>query len=237
MSKQHYYDTKYPYKYMVLNDGQFYGFYTINMNDLVKIYQSCMFWEVPKTFFDCGCGPGELIRQAESLGIQAFGMDVKRYPIVRGVNHDAIATANIPGELKQKFEQQLEWLKNMNYSAQQSKIEIASIANCNKIIDADMAFCNGTLTYLTEEELTPALARLSFSKVLIAIHNTAEDIDAAWKNGDDLLGGEKESAFRKKRLIKPQDWWMNRLHLAGFDVEYDKLFGCFCAKPARKKIR
>ncbi|MDR1207166.1 MAG: hypothetical protein LBK26_02015 [Rickettsiales bacterium] len=240
MSKQHYYDIKYPYKYSVLDDdGRLYSFYTIDMNNIVKIYSAHMpGCGMPKTFFDCGAGPGELIRQAQALGIQAFGMDVKRYPIVKAVNYDALATARIPPEIVHNLKLRLDRLMLIDYSAQQDKIEIASIASYNKIVDADLAFCNGTLTYLTEAELPPALARLSFSKMLVAIHNTSEDIAAAQKFGDDLLGGEKVlGAPRKKRLIKPRDWWTNRFHKAGFDTEFDEQFGCFCAKPRRVNSR
>ncbi|MCL1902654.1 MAG: hypothetical protein FWG18_03455, partial [Alphaproteobacteria bacterium] len=222
------YDIKYPYKYRSLNtDGQLCHFYTIHINDLIKLYQSYMTNSAPPTtFFDCGCGPGELIRQAEELGIQAKGIDVQRYPIVRReevINLHAVLSANVPREIADHVIRALP----VDYSAQQSKIEIASIANYDKAINADLAFCNGSLTYLAENELEPALARLAGSKMLIAIHNTTEDISAAKRQKNDLLDGAK------RRLIKPINWWVACFAAAGFNVEFDKTFGCFCLMPQR----
>ncbi len=44
-----------------------------------------------------------------------------------------------------------------------------------KKIEADIVFCNRTLTYLNESDLENALQRFCSAKMVIAIHNTTED--------------------------------------------------------------
>lgn len=42
-------------------------------------------------------------------------------------------------------------------------------------MEADIVFCNRTLTYLNESDLENALQRFCSAKMVIAIHNTTED--------------------------------------------------------------
>lgn len=58
---------------------------------------------------------------------------------------------------------------------QEKYIQITSILDYNKKIEADIVFCNGTLTYLNESDLDSALQKFRSAKMVIAIHNTTED--------------------------------------------------------------
>lgn len=167
--------------------------FSIPVSDLVGIYKSYI-GKTPKSFFDCGCATGELLRQAEELGIKAHGIDIKTYPTP---------------------------VANLKYFTT-GKIKIRSILDCSNI-NADLAYANGTLTYLTEETLPIALSKFSNVKMLIAIHNTDEDIVAARENGDELLRGAP-------RLIKSNDWWLETFNNYGLNVNFDKKYGCFCVR-------
>ncbi|MDR0741774.1 MAG: hypothetical protein LBF28_03300 [Rickettsiales bacterium] len=149
----------------------------------------------PKSFFDCGCAAGELVRQADEAGLDSQGIDVKLYPVP---------------------------IANLKYFLD-GRIKIKSILDCCGI-KADLAYANGTLTYLSEETLPAALSKFFGANMLVAIHNTAEDIAAAKNQGDELLHDEP-------RLIKPREWWMKTLRENGFDADFDKKYGCFCAIP------
>ncbi len=105
-------------------------------------------------------------------------------------------------------------------------IEIVSIVDYQKPIDYDIAFCNGTLTYLNEETVTIALQKLKAARLLIVIHDTTEDYEAS---------GGCLSERSEPRLIRSQKWWLNKLKQVGFDAEYDVKSGCFLAKsPGRQ---
>ncbi len=54
-------------------------YFTIPVKTLIALYKDKV-GENPKSFFDCGCGVGELIRQGEALGLKVKGIDVKQYP-------------------------------------------------------------------------------------------------------------------------------------------------------------
>ncbi|MBE6457614.1 MAG: hypothetical protein E7011_02295 [Alphaproteobacteria bacterium] len=94
---------------------------------------------------------------------------------------------------------------------------------------ADIVFCNGTLTYFSEQELPNVLDKFRNSKMICAIHNTTEDVAAAAANGDIL------TTCNKTRLIKPQNWWMDTFTKNGFNVKYAEHIRCFCAIPSRSK--
>lgn len=186
----HYYFKKYPMNYSVKrNDGNQYLYFTIPVKTLVGIYKEKM-GEEPKSFFDCGCAVGELLRQGEELGLSVHGIDVSSYPI-------------------------------HNKKQQEQNVEIVSILDYTKPINYDIAFCNGTLTYLDEKTIEVALGKLKASKLLIAIHNTTEDDQAA---------GCRLSTADGRRLVKSQKWWLDKFKQVGFDAEYDLKSGCFLAR-------
>lgn len=74
----HYYDIKYSYKYFVSDNRNNWVYYTIPVWDLAKIYQRII-GQKPTSFFDCGCATGELLKQAEQMGMRVRGIDVKTY--------------------------------------------------------------------------------------------------------------------------------------------------------------
>jgi len=193
----HYYDFKYPYLNYPFRemDGTPMIMYSIPAVGLVQLYRRYVGGR-PDSLFDCGCATGEIIRQAEELGICATGIDVKSYKI------DDVRC--------QKF-------------FDSGRIQMRSILDC-KPISADIAYCNGTLTYMTRQTLPLALEKFKSVNMLVAIHNTTEDIRAADAMGWKLLHNEP-------RLIRAKRWWMQTLRKNGFDVKYDAQYKCFCAIP------
>lgn len=157
------------------------------------------FWRhfgiVPVSFFDCGAATGEIVWRAENLGMKATGIDIKKYPYQNELLEDFFKT---------------------------NKIQIKSILDYEPV-NADIAYCNGTLTYFSEKELPQVLEKFKTCKMLAAIHNTSEDVNAAKKQGCNLL------TCNKPRLIKPRNWWLKTFVNNGFDSEYDKLTRCFYA--------
>ncbi len=197
----HYYDIKYPYlNYPFCDaDGSRWIMYSIPAVALVHLYRKYVGGR-PDSLFDCGCATGEIIRQAEELGVCATGIDVKQY------------------WMDEHYQRLLKY----------GRIQMQSILDYD-IVQADLAYCNGTLTYMTRETLPLALEKFKRVKMLVAIHNTTEDMRAADKMGWKLLHGEP-------RLIRSQRWWMDVFRQNGFDVKYDKTYQCFCAMP-NSKIR
>ncbi|MCM1294382.1 MAG: hypothetical protein NC311_02370 [Muribaculaceae bacterium] len=195
----HYYDIKYPYlNYPFCTvDGEKWIMYSIPMVGLVQLYRRYVGGR-PYSFFDCGCATGELVRQAEEMGICATGIDVKQY--------------GMDERCKRFFDS--------------GRIQMRSILDYD-IVDADLAYCNGTLTYMTRDTLPLALEKFKRVKMLVAIHNTTEDMRAADKMGWKLLHGEP-------RLIRGRRWWLETFRQNGFDVKYDAEYRCFCAIPNSK---
>ena len=192
----HYYYKKYPYlQYEYYDDGAWIMF-SIPPEIQATIFQN-HFNYYPKTFFDCGAATGEIVYRAEKLGITATGIDIRKYPYQN---------------------------ENLEKLFTDGKIQIKSILDCEPI-RADMAYCNGTLTYFSEKELPQVLEKFKTCKMLTAIHNTTEDVIAAKKQGDELL------TCNKPRLIRKQNWWLNTFIDNGFFVKYDNLAHCFCAFP------
>lgn len=111
------------------------------------------------------------------------------------------------------------------FSKPHPNIEIVSVLDYNKPISYDIVYCNGTLTYLNEDNLDIALNKFKKAGMLIAIHNTTED--------DEKAGGTeyRSPSPKKPRLIKSQKWWVNRLQQAGFNAKYDSATDCFIAVP------
>lgn len=192
MRTKHYYDKKYTFSYPVPDWTGYWKFYTLPVKTLSTIYENET-GKKPTSFFDCGCATGELLKQAEKMGMRVHGIDVKKYPSFFKKNHP--------------------------------HIEIISILDYQKPINYDIVYCNGTLTYLTEETLNIALDKFKTAQMVIAIHNTTEDDEKA--GGTDYRSPSDE----KPRLIKSQNWWVNRFNQAGFNAKYDPKTDCFIARP------
>lgn len=200
---KHYYYQKYPYlNYPFLDEeGDAWMMFSIPAYRLARMYESRI-GRAPKSFFDCGAATGEILRQAEDMGIQASGIDIKQYQIpVRNA-----------------------------YLFKSGQIQIRSILDCAPV-KADLAYCNGTLTYMNTHTLPLALEKFKNVGMLITIHNTTEDVIAARKQGDELL------YCCEPRLIKPRDWWMETFDKNGFMVDFDNEHQCFCAIPKQQKTR
>lgn len=107
-------------------------------------------------------------------------------------------------------------------------IEIVSILNYQKPIDYDIVFLNGTLTYLSENEVNVALQKFKNAGLVIAIHNTIED--------DEKAGGPeyRDPKPTKPRLIKRQEWWVKKFQSNGFEARYDAKTDCFIAKSKER---
>ena len=192
-----YYFTKYPFLHYWFKDfdGR-YIMFSVPPEMLVYDFIE-RFGTKPKTFFDCGAAVGEIVYLAEKFGLSASGIDIKKYPYQNP-------------QLEELF--------------QSGKIQIKSILDCEPI-KADLAYCNGTLTYFTEKEIPNVLKKFANCKMLVSIHNTTEDVEAARKQGEELL------TCNKPRLIKPRDWWIKTFAKNGFDTEYNKQTQCFYSIP------
>lgn len=193
----HYYYQKYPYLHYNYRDADgLWIMFSIPPEMLAAEFQNT-FGHAPKSFFDCGAATGFIVRRAQRLGMDARGVDIKKYPF-----HFSY--------LEELFES--------------GKIQIKSVLDCEPI-KSDIVYCNGTLTYFTEDELPRVLNKFQPSKMLFAIHNTAEDILAARAQGYELTN------YNKPRLIRTQDWWMETFIKNGFKTRYSETLGCFCAIP------
>ena len=197
----HYYYQKYPY--LIYNYFDTDGAWTMFSipPKMLKSEFVKTFGHEPKTFFDCGAATGVIVLLAQRLGMDAHGIDIKKYPY------------------------QFSYLEELFTNG---KIQIKSILDCEPIV-SDIVFCNGTLTYFSEQELPNVLDKFRNSKMICAIHNTTEDVAAAATNGDELI------TCNKTRLIKPQKWWIDTFTRNGFNVKYADYIRCFCAVPSRSK--
>lgn len=193
----HYYYQKYPFLHYDYTDydGNYVMFSVPPELLATAFFQH--FGVSPKTFFDCGAATGEIVYTAERMGMRATGIDIKKYPYQS---------------------------ENLNKLFQQGKIQIKSILDCGQI-RTDLVYCNGVLTYFQERDLLRVLGKFNKCKMLIAIHNTTEDVTAAAKQGNVLV------TCNKPRLIRPKDWWIKTFLECGFDSEYDNKTQCFYACP------
>ena len=195
----HYYYQKYPYlHYNYFDTDGAWTMFSIPPKMLATEFANT-FGRPPKSFFDCGAATGVIVWLAQRSGMDARGIDIKKYP--------------------QQFCCYDELFRN-------GKIQIKSILDSEPII-ADIVFCNGTLTYFIEDELAQVLDKFRQSKMLCAIHNTTEDVDAARQNGDEL------TTCNKPRLIRPRQWWIDTFTKNGFNTKYADYIRCFCAVPSR----
>ena len=103
------------------------------------------------------------------------------------------------------------------------------IPHYQKPIKHDIVFLNGTLTYLNEKEVDIALQKFKSAGLVIAIHNTIED--------DEKAGGPeyRDPKPNKPRLIKRQQWWIEKFKSNGFEARYDPKTDCFIAKAKERE--
>lgn len=210
-----YYEIKYPYlhySYKDVDGG--YIMFSVPPSMIADIYQE-YFKNEPKTFFDCGAATGMIIRLALDCGMDARGIDIRRYPEqIQSMVYNQKKMFICPGF---KFREILN----------ENRIEIKSILDCNKI-NADIAYCNGTLTYFDEKTLPTVLSKFSNVRMLCAIHNTTEDVNAAQKMG------EKLGTCSEPRTIKPNDWWIETFNKNGFDTTLNEKMRMFIAIPHQR---
>ena len=215
-----YYEKKYPYlSYRGLHpSGAWFTMYSIPARGLFEMYGARM-GEKPRSFFDCGAATGKIMAQAEELGVKAEGIDIFEYPHICSSDnvdfermHAGKKVVVFAGDMPEEFRP----------LPQKDKIEIVSLLERKEPVTADLVYCNGTLTYFNEKNIDAALGRFLSAKMLIAIHDTKEDVKAAQKMGEVLHPAET-------RMIKSRSWWMKRFEGAGFDVDFDGKYGCFCA--------
>ncbi|MBD5400983.1 hypothetical protein HDR61_04570 [bacterium] len=200
-----YYTQKYSFEYpFVEDDGTPMIMCTISVPDLMGIFCRRI-GRYPRSFFDCGAATGVMVAMAQGYGMHARGIDVRRY------------TAHQPTA---KFTEHL---------FANGHIKIESILDTAPI-DADLAYCNGTLTYMNEMTLPLALSKFKNVGMLIAIHNTTEDIVAAERIGDPIVHSEP-------RLIRSNQWWLDVFRKNGFRAEFNAQYKCFCVRPLHTKLQ
>ena len=199
----HYYYQKYPYLHYNYRDTDgLWTMFSIPPEMLANEFQKTLGY-APKTFFDCGAATGAIVYRAQRMGMDARGVDIKKYPF------------------------QFSYLEELFESG---KIQIKSILDCEPI-KSDIVYCNGTLTYFTENELPQVLDKFRPSKMLFTIHNTTEDVATARAQRYEL------TTCNKPRHIRSQDWWMETFDKNGFETKYSEPLGCFCAMPRNTKVR
>lgn len=194
-----YYLQKYPLIYPFCeDDGSRWSMCTLPIHSQIKMYIEHIGRE-PTSYFDCGAATGYLVAMAEIAGMQARGIDVRRYTAPQ-------PTADFTDRL---FES--------------GQIKIESILDAAPV-RADLAYCNGTLTYMNKTTLPLALSKFKNVGMLIAIHNTDEDIKAAAEMGAPIQ-------HSGPRLIRSNQWWLDTFQKNGFNTDFDTKYGCFCAIP------
>lgn len=212
-----YYNIKYPYlNYSYTDTDGNYIMFSVPPIMLIEEYKAHFQCE-PKTFFDCGAAVGMIVRLAIDYGMDARGIDVKNYPqqqqsFSRLKHKDKLYTVPI-FMLQELFTN--------------GRIEIKSILDCNTI-NADIAYCNGTLTYFDEKTLPDVLSKFKKVGMLCAIHNTTEDVIAAQQMGETL------GTCNTTRTIKPNDWWIETFYKNGFDAKLNTQLRTFIAVPRQK---
>lgn len=213
-----YYAKKYPYlNYPFCDEDGRYIMFSVPPKMLSRVYKD-YYGKKPKTFFDCGAATGVIVQMALNYGMDARGIDIKKYPIFQPTSK--IISKN---GIIRKIETTPVNLTNLYKSG---RIQIKSILDC-KPIRANLAYCNGTLTYFDEMTLPLVLSKFQNVNMLCAIHNTTEDIDAAKKQSEIL------STCATVRNIKPNDWWIDTFKNNGFNATFNKRLSCFIVVPQR----
>ena len=186
---------------------------------LSKEYEK-IFHTKPKSFFDCGAAIGIIVRLALRCGMNARGIDITKYPeqkltildLCYGTQKSRCATI-MDYKLQELFDK--------------GRIEIKSILDCDTV-RADIAYCNGILTYFDEQTLPIVLSKFKNVKMLCAIHNTTEDILAAKQMGETL------ETCNKPRNIQSNDWWLETFNKNGFNAKLNENLRTFIAIPYQK---
>lgn len=198
--KKDYYDLKYPvwYPYSKPN-GERGIMYTIPVKELVKIYSKHTN-HMPKTFFDCGAANGQLLLEAEKMGIAASGVEKEKYILASQAQRNLV---------------------------KQGKLQIKPIEKCPPV-KADLAYCNGVLTYMDTTQLALTMSKFANTDMVIVSLDTIDDaLDA--KEKDAILPVEKE------QKLKPIIWWVAYFQAAGFDAGYNFEHQCFVLTPMTLK--
>ncbi len=80
--KKSYYEIKCPYRYIATEKaGDMWWIYTRPFKEIITAYEE-EFQEKPHSFFDCGCASGQLLVQAEKMGMRVNGIDIKEYEAI-----------------------------------------------------------------------------------------------------------------------------------------------------------
>lgn len=213
-----YYDLKYPYlQYSYTDTDGGYIMFSVPPALLAYKYFT-IFNKQPESFFDCGAAIGIIVQLALDYGMDAHGIDVKKYP----PQHQSFPWMKNMGKVSGGISQsKLQDLFNSG------RIEIKSILDCEPI-KSDIAYCNGVLTYFDEKTLPNVLSKFQKVNMLCAIHNTTEDVNAAKELG------EKLGTCNEPRTIKPNKWWIKTFNKNGFDAEYCDELRSFIALPRQR---
>lgn len=213
-----FYNIKYPYlNYSCRFPDGFGTMFSIPPSMLAETYKMYFNCE-PKTFFDCGAATGVIVQMAMDYGMKANGIDIIKYPNQQQ-SHTYIKTE------KKEFAQSNAKLQEL---FDNNHIKIKSILDY-PVIQADIAYCNGILTYFDEKILPDILSKFKNVGMLCAIHNTTEDIIIA-KN----IMGETLETCNKPRNIKPNNWWLETFYKNGFDAKLNTKLNAFIAVPHQK---
>lgn len=210
----------YSYKYMGL-DGYPYTMFTLDMNTIIELFYK-YYNTYPKTFFDCGCATGHQIAMAQQYDIDACGVDIEKYPnphdvLIKKSDNNVKITTNFLNYFDYKYYP--DFFNN-------GKIKIKSILDCEPI-NADIVYCNGILTYFTLEQLKSVIYKFHNAKLIIAIHNTTNDIIQAKQQHEILL------TCKKLNIVKSNRWWVLFFLRNGFYATFNKQYNCFCAIPIK----
>ena len=203
LQKEHYLQTKYGHSYKFLDYADIYHnsgdiipwqMVTMPMPTLVDIYKQ-EYHVAPKSFIDCGAGFGYMLWWASIMGIDAYGVEIRKYPFVDFI-----------------------------YKKYSRRIKIANLLD-SEPFNQDLAYANCVFSYMQEQDIDVAMGKFQNVKMLIAIHNTTEDIAAAKRFGTPL------DMDAQNRLLRPNEWWINRFRQNGFDARFIDKYSCFCAVP------
>ncbi len=111
-----YYEIKCPYTYKAWDrkNRGWWIIYTQPLKKITNLYQEEL-GEKPMSFFDCGCANGQLLVQAEEMGMRVNGIDIKEYKPVhpnvtigsildyqQPINHDLVYCNEVLTCVKEK---------------------------------------------------------------------------------------------------------------------------------------
>lgn len=87
----------------------------------------------------------------------------------------------------------------------------------------DLAWINGPLCHISDQDVHSALVKMHFAKMIIAKHATAEDVEYAKKHyNEDLLDF---CGFN----VRSEAWYLNAFKESGFKAKIDHKHKCFVA--------